>query len=301
MSTQVDETRENAHPRQVVVDVLGGSEPQLKNPSQPLVFADDLAAIRGDGVFETLMVRDGEIRNLDRHRQRFVKSAGMLDLPEPDVQRWLQASELVVREFNATVGAPEASLRWVYSRGRESTGQQTGWVMVTPISSDVEKARTEGVRVMTAARGFRIDLSERSPWALIGAKTLSYAANMAALRYAKDHGLGDVIFVSEDGFVLEGPTSSVIVQRGKKLLTPPVTAGVLPGTSQAALFRLAESRGWETGFESLTVEDLLHADGVWLVSSVRVQARVTQLDGQDMSRSDAADELEQMMWEAVTG
>ncbi|QNH95586.1 aminodeoxychorismate lyase [Corynebacterium anserum] len=288
-----------ATPAQVIVDVLGAPEPQLCDPAEPMIFADDLAAVRGDGVFETLMLRNGEVHNLQRHATRFVTSAAMLDLGEPDLDRWLAATELAAEAFGASVGAPEAALRWVYSRGRESTGQATGWVTVAPIAADVLTARQSGVKVMTAERGFRIDLSERSPWALIGAKTLSYAANMAALRYAKAHGLQDVIFVSDEGHVLEGPTSSVVVLRDNTLVTPPIEAGVLPGTTQAALFRVAEEQGWETAYEVLSVQDLIESDGVWLVSSVRVQARVTELDGHEMPRAECADEIEQMMWEAV--
>lgn len=299
--------RDDAHaPGTVIVDVLGHSDPVVHDATRPMIFADDLAAVRGDGVFETMMLRNGSVRNLDRHVARFVSSARMLDLPAPATQRWIAATDLATREFAARVSAAdsvgqEAALRWVYSRGRESTGEVTGWITVAPVAPEVADARRSGVRVMTAERGFSIDVSERSPWALIGAKTLSYAANMAALRYAKRHGYGDVIFVTDEGNVLEGPTSTVVVQRGHCLVTPPITAGVLPGTSQAALFRIAEGRGWATEHCSLTVADLLGADGVWLVSSVRGQARVTELDGHTMPRSADADEIEAMAWEAVTG
>lgn len=287
--------------RTVIVDVLGSTQPALCNPDVPLIYADDLAAVRGDGVFETFMLRAGEVRNVQRHAERFVRSAAMLDLPTPDVARWIAATELAVQEFGATgeEGSPEAALRWVYSRGRESVGEPTGWVTVAPISADVVRARTEGVAVMTAERGFRIDLSERSPWALIGAKTLSYAANMAALRCAKARGFDDVIFVSEEGLVLEGPTSSVVAVTGNTLVTPPAHVGILAGTSQAALFRLAEERGWATEARELSVPELKQMDGVWLVSSVRVQARVTSIDGEQMPRPECAEEIEQMAWEAV--
>lgn len=299
--------------QQIIVDVLGAqggangaAVPRVHDIDQPLVFADDLAAIRGDGVFETMMLRGGVVHNLDRHRARFLSSAKMLDLPEPDVQLWEQATSLAVGHFQHQFedqdreNLPEAALRWVYSRGRETTGEPTGWITIAPISPDLEHARANGVKVMTAERGFSIDVTERSPWALIGAKTLSYAANMAALRHAKSRGLDDVIFINDEGQALEGPTSSIVIAAGKELFTPPIEAGVLPGTSQASLFRIAEQRGWNVAHKSLSVQDLLDADGVWLVSSVRGYARVTQIDGQDVSRPDNAEDIQAMMWEAVT-
>lgn len=173
-----------------------GREPRVHDSSQPLLFADDLAAVRGDGIFETLMVRGGSVRNLARHAKRFRRSAAMLGLPEPDLDLWSRATNLAVESWKKQypeLADRDCGLRWVLSRGRESTGRPTGWITVAPMSEEVERGRREGVKVMSAERGFRLDLSERSPWALIGAKTLSYAANMAALRYAHEHDFDDVI------------------------------------------------------------------------------------------------------------
>lgn len=298
-----DTTAHKARSKTVVVSVMGGetaNTPAVVDPDVPLVYADDLAAVRGDGVFETLMLRQGVVHKLDRHSRRFVNSAAMLNLPEPDIALWHRATEVAAQAFQDEVGAPEAALRWVYSRGREATGQPSGWITVAPISAEVERARKEGVDVMTAERGFRIDLSQRSPWALVGAKTLSYAANMAALRTAKERGYTDVIFISNEGHVLEGPTSSVIAVQGKTLLTPPTDAGILPSTTQAAIFHMAEQDGWETQQKPLTVADLVDSDGVWLVSSVRAYARVNSIDGQLLDRPDRADQIEAMVWRAVT-
>ena len=109
-----------------------------------------------------------------------------------------------------------------------------------------------------------------------------------------------MIFVSDEGQVLEGPTSSIIAVFGRTLVTPPIEAGVLPGTSQAALFRLAEHRGWDVGYRSMQPSDLHTADCVWLVSSVRAFARVKEIDGVVLGNPDNAEEIQQMMWEAVT-
>lgn len=288
-------------PRDIAVDVhpAGSPAPEVIDSTVPVIHIDDLAARRGDGIFETLMVRGGRVRNLDLHRDRFVRGASLLDLPAPDVDRWLQATDTALAQWDA-VGGGEASLRWMYSRGRESTGEVTGWVTVTAEAPSVLRQREQGVRVMTAHRGFSLSISDDSPWALVGAKTLSYAMNMAALRHAASQGLDDVIFIGDDDRVLEGPTSTVVAVTGRTLSTPSQQAGVLPGTTQAAMFALARSRGWETVQRPLTVADLRAADGVWLVSSVRIHARVTELDGVTLPRPDVAAEVEALAVEAAT-
>jgi 4-amino-4-deoxychorismate lyase len=122
----------------------------------------------------------------------------------------------------------------------------------------------------------------------MGAKTLSYAVNMAALRYAKKLGADDVIFTSSDGIVLEGPTSTVLIAHRdgdtKRLITPTLETGILPGTTQGAIFAAAREAGWELGYGPLTPENLLDAEGVWLVSSVRLLTPVNSIDGTAIAR-----------------
>ena len=274
--------------------------PVVQDPSVPMIYADDLAAMRGDGIFETLILRDDKVHNVRRHEERFLRSATMLGLPEPDLSQWREGTELAIQQWQQRYpDVSEASVRWIFSRGRESTGQPTGWITVSGLGKGQLIGRENGVRVMTAERGYSLNLSERSPWALVGAKTLSYAANMAALRYAHEHDYDDVIFLADDGIVLEGPTSTVIAVKGDRMFTPTTTAGILAGTTQAAMFRLARERGWTCEETTLRVPDLLEADGVWLVSSVRIAARVTAIDGTPLSKPECANEIAELARDAV--
>src|SRR6201991_4805985 len=99
-----------------VVVTLDGA---LHDPSAPLLYADDLAAVRGDGVFETLLVRDGRPCLLEAHLDRLTQSSRMTDLPVPDLTRWRAAVAAGVAAWNAG-SRGEGVLRLVYSRGRES-------------------------------------------------------------------------------------------------------------------------------------------------------------------------------------
>ena len=245
------------------------------DPSEPHLSVMDLGATRGDGIFESISVGNGRAQALEHHLRRFAGSAAKLELPAPDLAVWREAILAAIVELDP--GA-ESWVKTVLTRGVEGDGRPTGWVYAAH-TADFSAARTQGVRVVTLDRGYRHDVEQTSPWLLAGAKTLSYAVNRSVLREAHRRDADDVIFVSSDGFVLEGPTSSVVFRRGNSLLTPGTGLGILDGTTQANVFRFAGSLGLETGFELVTPDELRAADAAWLVSSVRLAAPVRQLDG----------------------
>ncbi|KIQ18902.1 aminodeoxychorismate lyase [Rhodococcus sp. MEB064] len=251
----------------------------VQDPTAPVLHADDLGAVRGDGVFETILIRDGKACRLDAHLARLASSADMLDLDEPDAEAWRAAVSVAVAEWERT-GSGEGAMRLYLSRGRESDsgGAPTALVTVSEVSERVARSRAKGVSAMTLSRGYSIDAGETSPWTLLGAKTLSYATNMAALRHAARAGVDDVVFRSTDGHVLEGPRSTVLSITGRRMVTPPVEHGVLRGTTVDALFEIAGDAGFSTEHAPLRVADLILADSVWLVSSVTLAARVHTLD-----------------------
>ncbi|HEY0260492.1 MAG TPA: aminodeoxychorismate lyase [Lacisediminihabitans sp.] len=257
---------------------IQGARPfEAADPAAPLVRPLDLGLTRGDGIFETISVVHGRPMALDHHLRRFAASAAKLALPAPDVEAWRSAILAAIEELGSV---EEASVKTVMTRGVEGDGRPTGWVHASR-SPDYGGVRREGIRVITLDRGYRHDVERTSPWLLAGAKTLSYAVNRSVLREAASRGADDVIFVSSDGFVLEGPTSTVLYRLGNRLLTPGTGLGILDGTTQASIFRYAEGRGFETGYAQVRPAELRRAEAIWLVSSVRLAAPVRELDGEE--------------------
>lgn len=263
---------------------------RIEDASKPQLFATDLGATRGDGVFETALVLDGHVRKLPAHLHRMTHSAALLDLDIPDHTVWERAIVTALDEYQRVVGPlTEVVVKLVVTRGVEGAHEPTCWVAASAPAPAAKRQREEGIDVLLLDRGYDSDVAERAPWLLLGAKTLSYAVNMAALRYGHAHGADDIIFTSTDGQVLEGPTSTVLLAHAekddagrvtlKRLVTPRLDSGILPGTSQGALFAAAKDAGWELGYGPLVPEDLFDADAVWLISSVRLLTPVNHLDG----------------------
>jgi 4-amino-4-deoxychorismate lyase len=283
----------------VIVTLDGEVHP----PGTPLLFADDLAAVRGDGVFETLLVRDGRACLIEAHLGRLGHSAKLMELPEPDLSAWRHAIDLATKQWVGDT-SDEAMMRLVYSRGRERGSAPTAYVMVNPVTDRIAAVRNDGLAAITLPRELPSAGVENMPWLLAGAKTLSYAINMAALRHADRHGAGDVIFVSSDGYILEGPRSTVVTATAGDdgnicLLTPPPWYPILRGTTQQALFAVARAKGYDCDYRALRVADLLAAQGIWLVSSITLAARVHTLDGQALPRASLTAEFAELVDAAI--
>jgi 4-amino-4-deoxychorismate lyase len=271
------------HPAPLVA-LLDGT---LRNPEEPLLRPDDLGVLRGEGVFETTLVVDGVARDLDDHLARLAVSADMTGMVVPGPDEWRRAADTVI---GAWIGGRQMVLRLVASRGAESATAPVCYVLASALSPVSIRQREHGVRVLLLDRGFTAAGAESAPWLLAGAKTLSYGVNMAALRHAAAHDADDVIFLGSDGAVLEAPTASVVLARGRTLLTPP-RPGILDGITVRRLFRAAAPAGWSTGTAVLTAADLHSADGVWLASSARLLAPVVRIDGVERSDGGLTAEL----------
>lgn len=250
---------------------------RVADPDQPQVTVTDLGVTRGDGIFETFGVVGGDIQALEPHLRRLLNSAVLLDLPELD----LEALERAVRQAVAEHPEDDLLVKLIVTRGVEGSGRPTAWAYGF-IGEDYSPRRIDGIAVVTLDRGYRHDVAQTSPWLLQGAKTLSYAVNKAALREAARRGAEDVIFLSSDGFVLEGPTATVIIRNGDTFVTPRTDQGILEGTTQHALFGIVTDLGYAADYRYLRSEELAAADGLWLVSSGQQIAPIISLDGQQV-------------------
>ncbi len=283
---------------------VGAGTFRRHDPAQPVVFWDDAAVTRGEAVFESVLVRAGRAANLQRHLDRLQRSAQRLELPVPERELWARATAAAVSDWQqrlaeagelagalADASGVDAKCTWTYSRGRQSGGarglQPTAWLVIAPVTDAVLRQRREGVRAQLVPRGWTTT---------VGAKTVNYAATMSALRQAR--GFDDVIFVepasgsSESAAcVLEGATSTVVLVLrddgvGKRRLVTPA-GDVLAGTTVDALFEYAAARGWRCENRPVTAGELYQAESVWLISSVRIAARVTSLGGLEATGGDA--------------
>ncbi len=116
---------------------------------------------------------------------------------------------------------------------------------------------------------------------LAAVKTISRADHVHAKLEAQRARADDALTLTLDGHVAEATTSSVAILAGGRLLTPPLAAGILAGTTRDWLLRPegAASLGLVAAEAWLTTADVMAAEEALLCSSVAGALPVVALDG----------------------
>ena len=259
-----------------VLALLTPDGPELRDPTLPVLRADDLGVLRGESVFETARVAGGRPAFLDAHLARLARSAARVDIALPEGLAGLASTAL------SAYGADAGVLRIICSKGAPGAGP-VAFALVTPVPAETVRGREHGVRALTLTLGVTAAVRAASPWLLGGVKATSYAVNMASLRHAQAEGVDDVVWVSTDGEVLEAPTSTVAwVSDGRLATPPPDEVAILPGTTAHEVLALARGLGVPCEVRRGTTHELAAADEVLMLSSIRGVAPVTQLDGRQL-------------------
>lgn len=272
-----------------LLDTAFDGEPELRvvDPRDASVSVFDLGLLRGDGVFEATTVVDDVPLAWHLHLRRLAQSAAALDLPAPN----LRALDAFVRESVRRMGpTAHAHVKLVITRGVDASLSAVSVPVMPTVFALVDPGfgrRAPEIEIVTLERELFRDSAERAPWLLLGAKTLSYATNMAARREYERRGGQNAVFVTRDGYVLEGPQSSVVIREGNRVVTPHPRIGILHGTTQVELFAWAALSGLETSYEDIRIERLFTADEVWTMGASFVQS-VTAVDGRVVAHDRAA-------------
>jgi branched-subunit amino acid aminotransferase/4-amino-4-deoxychorismate lyase len=215
------------------------------------ILALDDGLVRGDGVFEGMRTYDRRPRTPREHLDRLSRSAANVGIA---LDRGLLEAELA--EFCRGTVAPDCGVRLILTRGGQRIWREE------PLA-----ATSAGLRLWPAPH--------RVTPLLVGAKTLSYAANMQAQRQARAAGYDDALFVrADDDAILEGPVWSFGWLEGDTLVFPPLEVGVLDSITR----RLAAD-AMPVRTREATLADMAGTDGALLLSTVWEAQPVAELAG----------------------
>ena len=241
----------------------------------------DRGFLLGDGAFETLRVERGAIRRWARHRARLEGALSWLEIAAPD----FAAIEDAGARLCAEEGLADAVLRLTVSRGAHGAGPdapsgEAGTVLLTARPRPVLR---ESVSLAVVTGAHRAGLqSERH-------KLTSYAEPLAARREARRAGVDMALMVSAlDGAVVCADCANVFAVLDGRIVTPPVSAGALPGTARAALLEASMQQGTPILERALSQADIARAEAIFVTNAVSGLVGASSVDGRALDASHPA-------------
>jgi 4-amino-4-deoxychorismate lyase len=225
--------------------------------------AADRGLAFGDGLFETIAVRDGLPCLWQAHLDRLREGAERLRIPAPP-------PDLLRDEcLRVSGGRPRGVLKVILTRGTGGRGYRppehprpTRIVAAHPWPAHPPEWARTGVRVGLC----RTPLGANPR--LAGIKHLNRLEQVLARDEWDDPELAEGLMCDGHGRVIAGTMSNLFVVRGGRLLTPSIDACGIAGTVRALTIRLAPAHGLTPETAELTPAELAGADGLFLTNAL---------------------------------
>ncbi|RRT72011.1 hypothetical protein B296_00005124 [Ensete ventricosum] len=210
--------------------VFGGI---ILDPTVMVIPIDDHMVHRGHGVFDTAMLLDGYLYELDVHLDRFLRSASKAKITSPFPRETLRS---ILIQMTAASKCKRGSIRYWLSAGpgnfllSPADCPEAAFYAVV-IDFDYSQCK-EGVQVITSTIPMKPPLFATS-------KNVNYLPNVLSVMEAEEKGAFASIWVDDQGYIAEGPNVNVaFISKGKELLLPPFDK-ILSGCTVKRLVALA--------------------------------------------------------------
>lgn len=240
---------------------------QFVPSSKAVIPVDDLAILRGLGVFDLLRTYGGRPLFLDEHINRLINSAGKIGLELPWAHN--EISEIILQTLEKNKLA-EANIRMVVTGGSSPDfitpqGKPRLLVLVTPISQIPPQWYKNGVKIITR-------VIERS---IPDAKSIDYIPAALALKKAKKVGAIEALYIDRDEYVLECTTSNIFLFIDGVLVTP--GRAILSGITRKVILDLAEPI-FPIQIRDISKTELYSADEVFITGTNKGLVPVVRVD-----------------------
>lgn len=230
------------------------------------VSADDRGIQYGDGLFETIAIRDGAPRLWDYHVERLRTGAARLGLAPPEES--LLRSGLDTALAQTQTDTRRCVVKILLTAGAGPRGYRRTTEVPVTLLTGISAAR----RIPDAWYRDGVDLRlcntrlAAQPQ-LAGMKTLNRLEQVLARDEWRDESVFEGLMLDTDGRVICGTISNVFLITGQQLITPALTRCGVSGVMRRHLLTLLDEAGIDCPVHDVDVRELWAADGVFISNS----------------------------------
>ena len=246
--------------------LINGKEVKKEEFNIPV---ENLAIWRGDGIFEAIAIHNGYLFAIDKHMERFAKSAEKMFFDDIDFKKIKEDLISIASKFD------NGYMRVIIGRGTDKDKSDV-YIFYQDLINFPESFSLQSQKAHWQSGGdFSLDEVEN-----IGSKTISYAMNINQTRLAQKSGYTDSLLLNKDGIVLEGPTFCVSWIIDNKIYVPSLDLGILDSITRRTLIDIAKEAGLDLKIENIHINEIYNVDTVFALSTAKHGIFVSQIDDQ---------------------
>lgn len=240
---------------------------KIVRTDQPQLYLDDIGLLRGFGSFDFFRIYNKVPLDFDAHYARLVASSKQLGLRVPISKRALSDVLQTLLKKNKV---EDAHVRIILTGGKVKDGLSP----TVPNMFVLLEPRKDLPGSLYKKGGELITFEHQRPFAT--AKTTNYQQAVVLQPVKKKRGAVEVLYVWK-GKVLEAATSNVGMVKKGVLYTP--TDDVLHGITRKIVLEQAQLLGYKVVERSITMQDLLGADEVFITATNKFVLPIVRVDG----------------------
>lgn len=251
---------------------------KLLSVENAAIAIDDRGFLLGDGLFETLRCEQNRVVYFEQHWARLQKGCEILGIPLPlSAKKALDQIQMLLKENKRDKST--ASIRITLTRGSGLRGLNppksiTPTVMIRCF--DIPPKQKPSISVMHST----ITINEHS--LLRQFKSLHYAEHILARQEAIKAGFDDALLYNTQGFLVSATAANLFLMIEGEILTPPLSAGALPGIQRQHMINQAKQRGIPLRETNLRREDCDQAESAFITNSIIQSTPIHQVENRSL-------------------
>jgi len=244
----------------------------------------------GDGLFETIAIKDGRPQHWQRHQQRLLKGCQRLQFPTPDMEQLTGELNLLAS------GQPRAVIKIIITRGQGGRGYKAPESIVTtrivaryPFPAYPPDYWQRGVKIRLCSTPLGINP------ALAGIKHCNRLEQILARNEWQDVDIAEGLMFDTRQNIIEGTMTNLFMVKNNSLLTPSVSQCGVEGVMRGIVMEAARDQKLGVSVDNISVADIQNADELFLTNSVVGIWPVREFESQTYTKGPVTQQLMQYL------
>lgn len=238
----------------------------------------DRGFIFGDGIYEVIPAFAGKALRFEHHMQRLQNSLDAVRISNPlSNAKWQEIIDTLI----SAMGSQDQYIYLHITRGVASrdhrfpdNSEPTIFVMSNILHPVAPELLKNGISAITL---------DDIRWQYCNIKAIALLPNILLRQQAVERNAVEAILI-RDGNMTEGAASNVFIVSNGVIKTPPKNNKLLPGITRDLVVELAHTYKMPVEEVSISEQEFLNADEIWLTSSTKEILSVTEINGQQVGQ-----------------